>query len=285
MLNDIPDAWGPKFEGSSGAVTTTTTGPNAIGFASPVHMALVMFTPQPGREVALNSDRMSTFLAPAGSLEIIPATADLFARWHTPKENLLVALHPRRLSSLAELEFQKSDFDFRPPREGFIDERASLIATMIREEFRRAAQPNDLYLDSLITVFSTHLLRDHSSLQGRPVASYRGGLSVRVWKEINDYIHAGLSEDLSIDRLARLANLSPSHFLRAFRQTTGQPPHQYILALRLSLAERMIVETDKPLGQIARLVGFANHSHLSATMKRHRSATPSDLRRQSKIVC
>ncbi|WP_442580071.1 helix-turn-helix domain-containing protein [Mesorhizobium sp. ASY16-5R] len=282
LLKSVPDSWGAKFEGSSGAVTRTQTGPNAIEFTAAAHMALVLFTPQPDREIALNSDRKSSFLAPAGSLEIIPATADFFARWHSPKENLLLALGPHQLNSLAELEFQRSDFELRPPKEGFIDEKARMIAQMIREEFRKEARLNDLYLDSLITVFSTHLLRDHSSLQQLPVASYRGGLSTRVWKDIDEYIHAGISDDLSIEKLARLANLSPSHFLRAFRQTTGQPPHQYILTLRLSLAERMIVETDTPFAQIAKLVGFASHSHMSATMKRHRLVGPSDLRRRTR---
>jgi AraC family transcriptional regulator len=282
LLKNVPDPWGPKFEGSSGAVTRTQTGPNAIEFTADAHMALVMFTPQPDREIALNSDRRSSFLAPAGSLEIIPAKADFFARWHTRKENLLLALGPHHLSSLAELEFQRSDFELRPPKEGFIDEKARSIAQMIREEFRKEAPLNDLYLDSLITVFSIHLLRDHSSLRQLPVASYRGGLPARVWKDIDEYIHSGLSDDLSIEKLARMANLSASHFLRAFRQTTGQPPHQYILALRLSMAERMIAETDTPLAQIAKLVGFASHSHMSTTMKRCRSMTPSDLRRRNR---
>jgi AraC family transcriptional regulator len=69
LLRSIPDEWGPKFEACSGAVTRTLTGPNSIKFNAPSHMALVMLTPQPGREVSLNSDRRSQFLAPQGNYQ------------------------------------------------------------------------------------------------------------------------------------------------------------------------------------------------------------------------
>lgn len=281
LLRNVPVSWGPRFEHGNAAAALTRTGPNAIGFEAPAHMALVMFTPQPGREVALNSDRKRSFLAPAGSIEIIPASADLFARWNTPKENLLVALDPRRLAALAEREFGRADFDLHPPRGGFVDRQALLIAGMIREELARPSGGNELYLDSLLTVFSTHVLRSYSSAARPGVTVHRGGLSARAWRDVNDHIHANPGACLCIEALARIARLSPSHFLRAFRQTTGQSPHQYVLQCRLDLAERLIASSGKPFAEIAALCGFSSHSHLSSVMKRCRGASPGDLRRQT----
>ncbi|MGK6311370.1 helix-turn-helix domain-containing protein [Neorhizobium sp. DT-125] len=279
LLDSIPDEWGRKVEAESGALTETRTGPNSIEFKAPAHMVLVMLTPQPGREVALNSDRTSVFSAPVGTTEIIPADAELFARWRTAKENLLVALEPERLSRLAGLEFQKEDFKFRPPAAGHVDEKALLLANMIREEFQRGEPPNDLYFDSLITVFSTYLLRNYSTLPDRPMSGSRGGLSVRAWREVQDHIRTNLAEKLSVDELAGVAGLSPSHFLRAFRQTAGHAPHQYVLAARLEVAEQLALSTDTPLPMVARMAGFSNHSHMTAAMRRHKSTTPSALRR------
>ena len=107
LLRSVPDEWGPKFETSSGAVTRTLTGPNSIRFNAPSHMALVMLTPQPGREVSLNSDRRSRFLAPVGAVEIIPSNAEVFARWKSAKENLLLALAPEQLSRLAAWSWRR----------------------------------------------------------------------------------------------------------------------------------------------------------------------------------
>lgn len=279
LLDSVPDAWGPKFEAHSGGIAHTMTGPNSISFNAPSHMALVMLTPQPGRELAFNSDSRSPFLAPVGTVEIIPAGSDLFARWKAAKENLLLALAPEQLRRLAGLEFDREDFAFRPLSNGHVDEKALLLAQLIREEFRNEESKNHVYMDSLLTVFSTYLLRNYSTLRDCPVPRHRGGLSPKAWNAVQDYIRANISERLPIERLATLVGLSPSHFIRAFRQTAGQSPHQYILATRLELAEHLVITTDMPLAGIAERTGFANHSHLTACMRRHKFTTPSALRR------
>jgi AraC family transcriptional regulator len=278
-LSSVPDEWGPKFETSSGAVTRTLTGPNSIRFNAPSHMALVMLTPQPGREVSLNSDRRSRFLAPVGTVEIIPSNAEVFARWTTAKENLLLALAPEQLSRLAGLEFQTEDFELQPPAAGHVDEKALLLAKLVRDEFQSGEPLNHLYMDSLLTVYSTYLLRNYSSLPNRSALQSRGGLSSKAWRDVQDYIRANIGEPLSVERLALVAGLSPSHFLRAFRQTVGQAPHQYVLASRLELAEQLVMTTDMPLAKVARLTGFASHSHMTASLRRHKFTTPSALRR------
>lgn len=244
-------------------------------------MALVMLTPQPDREVALNSDRKSRFLAPAGAIEVVPVHSDLYARWRTDKESLLLAFTPERLQRLAGHQFNRADFEFRPARAGFVDDRAYMLAMMMRDEFENETCINELYMDSLVTVFSAHMLRTYSSLEDQRLPVFRGGLSVRAWKRVDDYIQARLSNRLLIEDLALIAGLSPSHFIRAFRETAGQSPHQYILALRLARAEHLIVTTESPLPEIAKQTGFASHSHMSSALRRHRSKTPTNLRRRT----
>ncbi|MBO4225845.1 AraC family transcriptional regulator [Bradyrhizobium neotropicale] len=282
LLACVPDAWGPKFGTESGAVTRTWTGPNEIAFKAPAHMALVMFTPQPNREIALNSSRRTVTLAPVGTIEVVPAEADLFARWRVAKENLLVAHDQHRLAQLAGAEFQNEDFEFRPPRPGFVDQQALQLANLIRAEFQRGEAANDLCFDALITLFGTHLLRSYSSFSDRPRPLLSGGLSPRAWRAVTDYIHANLSESLSVGRLAELAGLSPSHFLRAFRQTSGQAPHQYVVAQRLALVEQLTKTTDIPFAAVAKAAGFSSNSHMTATMKRTRGVTPNNLRREQR---
>ena len=279
LLADIPSEWGPKYETQSGSVAHTLTGANSIELVPSCDMAVVMLTPQPGREVSLNSSRKSDFLAPIGTVEIIPATSELFARWKTPKENLLIALPPERLSRLAALEYGDETFELTPVAVGHVDPTALMLAGMIRDELHAGEQSNRLYLDSLLTVFSTHLLRNYSTFSNRRARQIQGGLSGRAWRAVQDYIKGNLADDLSLERLASVANLSPSHFLRAFRQTTGKSPHQYVLSARIELAERLVVTTDIPFPTIASLAGFANHSHMTACLRRHKSTTPSALRR------
>ncbi|ASV84169.1 helix-turn-helix domain protein [Ochrobactrum quorumnocens] len=279
FLNGIPDEWGPKFAGESGVVTHTQTGPNEISFRAPCHMALVMLSPQPVREVSLNTDRKSVFRAPVGAIEIVPENAELFARWTTSKKNILVGLGPDKLNTLAGIEFGEVSFEFCSPASGQVDDKALLLASLIQDELTKGEESNEIYLDSLITVFSTYLLRSYSTLRNRELVLHKGGLSDRSLRDVRDYIRANISDRLSIERLAQVARLSPSHFLRAFRHTVGQSPHQYVLATRLEMAEDLIVTTDMSLSIIAKLTGFSTHSHMSASMRRYKFTTPRALRR------
>lgn len=277
LLRSIPDAWGPKLATESGAVTRTKTGPNEIAMTPGAHMALVMLSPQPGREVALGGDRKSVGLAPVGGLEIVPAGADLFARWTTEKENMLFIFDESRLASLAGAELDGGNFELHPPRIGLADRRALLLAEMAREELLRGPSANPLCLESIALLLATHLLRSHSSLCHR-ADRFRGGLAPGTLRLITDHIRANLSGPLSIDRLAGIAGLSPGHFLRAFRTSVGQAPHQYVIARRLAEAEHLIETTDLPLAMVASATGFSSNSHLTATMRRVRGRTPRELR-------
>lgn len=278
LLQDVPDAWGPKFAGQSGAATATRTGPNEIRLVAPADIALVMFTPQPNRETALNSDRKSRFFAPAGAIEIVPAGSELYARWSAPKENLLVAIAPERLRRLAELELERSDPALRPATAGRVDQRAHLLAGMIREELQDPTGPDHLYLESLITVLSVHVLRTYSAARVGPCRAVRGGLRPEVWSRVDEHIRAGLADKLCVEDLAQVAGLSPSQFARAFRETAGQPPHQYIVSLRLAHAERLLAATELPLSAVAMESGFASQSHLSSAMRRYWAVTPNMVR-------
>ncbi|NTG30068.1 helix-turn-helix transcriptional regulator [Agrobacterium rhizogenes] len=247
---------------------------------APANLALVMLTSQPNREIALNSSRNAVGLAPVGSVEIVPEGAELFARWVVDKENLLVAIDEKRLAVIAGMEFQNEDFELRPPRIGSVDRKALLLANLMREEFQRGDAMNELCFDGLITLFAVHLLRAYSSRGDQNDRLIVGGLSPKAWRAVSDYIQDNLPMRLSVIELAGIAGLSPSHFLRAFRQTSGLAPHQYLLARRLALAERLVMTTDLPFAAVAQSAGFSSNSHMTAIMKRTRGFTPMDLRRE-----
>lgn len=65
-----------------------------------------------------------------------------------------------------------------------------------------------------------------------------------------------LAEDLDLDDLAEVAHMSPYHFHRTFRQTTGLTPAQFLAALRMEEARRRLVETDQSVTDISLAVGY-----------------------------
>ncbi|MCZ8406342.1 AraC family transcriptional regulator [Achromobacter sp. SIMBA_011] len=279
LLDNIPSSWGQKLELGHQAVSVTCTGPNQIQYKADSHCILVLFTAQPNRELALNSDQRICGLAPIGSLEIVPAHSDVSARWTAPKENLLAALTEDRLRRLAGIEHGREDFELRPPALGTIDPRALHIAQRIRAELQSGEIASVESIDSWVTLLGVHVLRTHSSLNRMEARPPAGGLSPRAWKRVNEYIVEHIADKLTLENLAKVAQLSPSHFARAFRETVGQAPHQYILNMRLNVARQLILDTDTPLHEVSRRAGFSNNSHMTALIRRTWGLTPTRMRR------
>ena len=67
-----------------------------------------------------------------------------------------------------------------------------------------------------------------------------------------------LDEPLTVRQLARIGYASPYHFIRNFRRITGIPPAQFLRALRLDAAKRMLTETEKKVIDICYEVGYTS---------------------------
>jgi AraC-like DNA-binding protein len=74
----------------------------------------------------------------------------------------------------------------------------------------------------------------------------------RVIKTVNEK----LDEPLTMDEMARIAYMSPFHFNRVFHQVTGLPPKQFLYAMRLESAKRLLLTTDKSVTEICFEVGY-----------------------------
>lgn len=79
----------------------------------------------------------------------------------------------------------------------------------------------------------------------------RGGLPPGVLRRVGEYIEAHLGDNVSLQVLAGSAGLSMSHFARAFKQSEGVSPHDYLVRRRVQRALELLAETDLPLSAIA----------------------------------
>jgi len=89
-----------------------------------------------------------------------------------------------------------------------------------------------------------------------------------------DWATAHLAEDISVELLARRALMSPRSFARRFKATTGTTPHAWLLGQRLAAAEELLENSDAPVEEIARLVGFGTAAGLREQFARRRGVSP-----------
>ena len=73
--------------------------------------------------------------------------------------------------------------------------------------------------------------------------------------------------------------LSKYHFIRKFKEATGQTVVSYINAVRIEHAERMLREGEHSVAQVAEACGFPNHSYFSKVFARLRGVLPSEILR------
>src|SRR5215218_9098796 len=89
-----------------------------------------------------------------------------------------------------------------------------------------------------------------------------------------EWASAHLAEEISVETLARRALMSPRSFARRFKATTGTTPHAWLLGQRLAAAEALLEESDAPVEEIARLVGFGTAAGLREQFARRRGVSP-----------
>jgi AraC-like DNA-binding protein len=93
------------------------------------------------------------------------------------------------------------------------------------------------------------------------------------------YLDERSGEALTLADVARVAELSPFHFLRTFRTTVGVTPHQYLVRRRLVQAAALLLDTDAPITAIAFDVGFNDLAHFIRSFGRAFGCAPRAFRR------
>jgi AraC family transcriptional regulator len=94
------------------------------------------------------------------------------------------------------------------------------------------------------------------------------------------YMEERFAEPCALSDLARLAGLSPFHFLRVFRGTTGVTPHQHLLRTRLRAAAIKLAGSGEPVTGIALAIGFEDLSNFTRTFRAEYRLSPSQYRAQ-----
>jgi AraC family transcriptional regulator len=152
-----------------------------------------------------------------------------------------------------------------------------LAKSLYRETKLRT--PTELFTQSVATLTASHLVRTYScSRDSLPL--YRGGLGPSREKRIRAYIDEHLSEDLSLEELARVVDISPNYLISLFRDSVGMTPHKYVLQQRIERTRKLLARPGLSLLEIAQGCGFRDQSQFTTIFRRNFGVTPGQYRRQ-----
>ncbi|HEU4383633.1 MAG TPA: AraC family transcriptional regulator [Anaeromyxobacteraceae bacterium] len=205
------------------------------------------------------------------AIQLFPAGMPFAARWDQPVEVLTVGIAPSFVSAATGAEGALSHLELDPAAavEAPVVAHAALA---LAEEVRAGAPGGPLCGESLATALVACLLssRAEPRLQGRR----RTTLSRHRLERVLDYISEHLASAISLRELADLVEMDVFGFVRAFKQSTGLPPHQYVLRTRVQRAKALLKEGRLSISDVALATGFATPSHFATTFRRLARATP-----------
>ena len=161
--------------------------------------------------------------------------------------------------------------------------RDPLLLAVLERLWDEAAEGNPLdalYAEAGMLVVTAILLKQ-SGGAADPRAAYRkGGLPPRQLQRALDYMQAQLDRDVTLAELAGLVDLSPHHFCRAFKISTGLPPHAWLLHRRVERAQTLLLDPALSLTEIALATSYASQSAMGSAFRRVTGTSPGAWRRQ-----
>lgn len=123
------------------------------------------------------------------------------------------------------------------------------------------------------------LLSDPELLRGNNMPPYLSRKNVKLAKNVRQRVTENLSSHLTIRQLSEELHASPTAIKSAFKNVYGESVGEYRKSIRLQEAQRLLRETDRPIAEIAEMVGYSNPGHFAVAFRGKFAMTPGDYKR------
>lgn len=201
------------------------------------------------------------------------------SEFHAPFDNLRFYISQTSLEELAFDQGLRGAIVLRPPL-GVEDRVMQGLATALMDDVERADERSTLFIDHIALAFHAHIVATYGEHRPFTPAGVRDRLAPWQMRRAVDLMVDRLGGDPTISELAQECGLSATHFARAFRQTAGITPHQWLIRRRIERARELLLAGQFGLAEIAMICGFVDQSHLTRMFTRIVGESPGRWRRR-----
>jgi AraC family transcriptional regulator len=238
------------------------------------HALCLCLAPRPFQLVQVREGRIHRGLHSRGDITLTPAGISAFEQWDCEDHYVSIRLttgfvdrvalealemNPDQVSLLVECQIR--------------DPQLEHLGMNLLSELTNEGPGGRLYVDSLANLLAIHLLRHYSTIVPR-TRIYDSGLPEHQLKQVIDYIHDHLEQDIRLSDLAAQLDMSQFHFSRCFKQSMGMPPHQYLIQQRVEQAKQLLNMSELSIADVALQCGFSSQSHFGQWFRKLSGMTP-----------
>jgi AraC family transcriptional regulator len=201
---------------------------------------------------------------------------------HTAMDTVRLYVPRPTLQDFVREEYGSREAHLKLPQQVMRDPILYRLGSCLSALLEHPEENNSLLVDHIALSLQCHLYQTYSATPTwNPKA--RGGLAPWQESRAKEAMDANLDKEITIARLACDCGLSTSQFARAFRQSTGCPPHRWLLQRRIKRAQDLLLTSNKTLAEIARACGFSDQSHLTRAFGQTVGTSPGLWRRIKRI--
>ncbi len=162
--------------------------------------------------------------------------------------------------------------------QGVFEPKLRALADAILYEARAPSLGSELQADLLAQQMALVILRRRIGDQLRKPQRRR--LSNSELARVIDFLEADLAEGSGMDTLAALIDMDVFTFTRAFKASTGQPPHKFLIERRLARVKDLLINSKDSLADISYNTGFSSQPHMTAAFSKHMKMPPGAYRKR-----
>jgi len=159
------------------------------------------------------------------------------------------------------------------PGAGVADETMRHLGLSLHAVLGRPEQVSRMFVDHVNLALAAHVAHAYGGLNPQRRLA-KGGLAPWQAKRATEVLSANLGGNVALRALAWECGLSVGHFSRAFRQSMGSSPHQWLLQRRVETAKALLRDRQIPLSEVAVACGFSDQSHFTRVFSRATGMSP-----------
>ncbi|ADL41472.1 two component transcriptional regulator, AraC family [Caldicellulosiruptor obsidiansis OB47] len=161
-----------------------------------------------------------------------------------------------------------------------------LIEINIKES-AKAIHVMEKFLKDIITIDNENELTQKSSeiiqiIISEAAIQKKTYSSSNIVSQAIEYIKNNFKRNISLEEMSQVLNISPYYFSKIFKKSVGINFKEYLIKMKIEHAQKLLIETNMPIKEIAYEVGFDDPNYFIKAFKKYTGSTPASVRNRNK---